>query len=677
MPTLTHESWKLWFSSLPENEEGNRNMAAFTAALDAGRSELEKIKHLTDNQNNVFLLVDGAGLIKIYHSPKNFGGTLLRPSHKVACLTGLGRSAICVQLNVASAFADCKMNTPTSEELAVCTTAENVRDLPIPNADPDEEGTFTYEASNIMIPAPWLRDTIINADTQSPFELIPIVLAAAQTYDNAHPDLINNDRAIVHADAFCSWAWGAGVNRVPETRLEINADDEELEAYRIARHMDCITNSFTNNAAATAGAATAATDNADILKQLTTSIARQTEEAATSNQLRKDEIERKREHDDVKKDRTKKYLHASVMRMIQNGSATSRLEIDIQLTQACLKFLNATSQGHAEQELHHQFSTLNLTDVCFAPGTIQNLYLGEFTYGNSSSPSNFTVFAFYEQPPLSNAKQENYLTCHLIHENGQKQSLDEIKASMKQEVIVPKDYNSMGTQLQYFVGAVEIFFGAESILRIELNKLLHQVGVYKKQFRDMIALDEWFPCRFLFAIDRRVQIFLAECKVAVTRMDVNDAHLDFKDIIGSILYGNFTMLLPPTFQRVSSDESSNKQLGSDGSKKDASGGKKRKSDKSDGNNEKKEKLVVVKNTNQHELFAMKPGETWKKTFKSAHVNLRPTWDGVNSQKMCIKYHIEGSCFTTCDRIESHVPKDQIPAEKVAEMCKFIAKCRGE
>lgn len=101
-------------------------MVAFMAALDAGRSELEKIKHLTNNQNNVFLLVNGAGLIKIYHSPKNFGGTLLCPSHKVACLTGLGCLAICVQLTVASAFADCKMNTPTSEELAACTTAENV-----------------------------------------------------------------------------------------------------------------------------------------------------------------------------------------------------------------------------------------------------------------------------------------------------------------------------------------------------------------------------------------------------------------------------------------------------------------------------------------------------------------------------------------------------------------------
>ena len=117
MPTLTHESWKLWFSSLPENEEGNRNMAAFSTALNAGKSAIEKIKNLTDNQNNVFLLVDGTGLIKVYHSPKNFGGTLLRPSNKVACLTGLGRSAICVQLNVASAFADCKMTLPLRKSL--------------------------------------------------------------------------------------------------------------------------------------------------------------------------------------------------------------------------------------------------------------------------------------------------------------------------------------------------------------------------------------------------------------------------------------------------------------------------------------------------------------------------------------------------------------------------------
>ena len=86
MPLVKHDSWKQWFAALAENEEGNRNMAAFTAALNAGKSEIEKIKILTDNSNNVFLCADGSRSIKALHSPINFGGSLLRPSNKVACL---------------------------------------------------------------------------------------------------------------------------------------------------------------------------------------------------------------------------------------------------------------------------------------------------------------------------------------------------------------------------------------------------------------------------------------------------------------------------------------------------------------------------------------------------------------------------------------------------------------
>ncbi len=48
MPSTNYNTWKLWFNSLPENEAGNDNMAAFTGALDAGKSALEKIKNLTD-----------------------------------------------------------------------------------------------------------------------------------------------------------------------------------------------------------------------------------------------------------------------------------------------------------------------------------------------------------------------------------------------------------------------------------------------------------------------------------------------------------------------------------------------------------------------------------------------------------------------------------------------------
>jgi hypothetical protein len=90
----------------------------------------------------------------------------------------------------------------------------------------------------------------------------------------------------------------------------------------------------------------------------------------------------------------------------------------------------------------------------------------------------------------------------LIHEVGIKQSPKEIKSSLMQDVIIPKDYTSLGVQLQYFVGAVEIFFGSESIAAFEMRILLLQMGHHKKQFRDMIALDTWFAaCFFLPSIN--------------------------------------------------------------------------------------------------------------------------------------------------------------------------------
>ncbi len=96
-------------------------------------------------------------------------------------------------------------------------------------------------------------------------------------------------------------------------------------------------------------------DNAEILKQLTASIACQTEESATSNQLQKEEINQRMDHDEEKKDRTKKYLHPSIIKMIKNVTTMSKMDLDPEICEPCKQFLNASSQGHAEQELSHQF----------------------------------------------------------------------------------------------------------------------------------------------------------------------------------------------------------------------------------------------------------------------------------------------------------------------------------
>ena len=76
------------------------------------------------------------------------------------------------------------------------------------------------------------------------------------------------------------------------------------------------------------------------------------EEAATSNQLRKNEIERKRDNDDKKKDRTKT-IHKSILRMLENAAAASASEVDLELAEGCQKFLNANTKGSAEQDLSH------------------------------------------------------------------------------------------------------------------------------------------------------------------------------------------------------------------------------------------------------------------------------------------------------------------------------------
>jgi hypothetical protein len=99
-----------------------------------GKSKLEKVKNLTDSQNNVFLAADGKKMIKIFHSPKNIRGMLLCPLNKVGCLTGLGCSAICVQLDPTLAVADCKLVTPMIVDFEACLTAQDIRDLQVSSA---------------------------------------------------------------------------------------------------------------------------------------------------------------------------------------------------------------------------------------------------------------------------------------------------------------------------------------------------------------------------------------------------------------------------------------------------------------------------------------------------------------------------------------------------------------
>jgi hypothetical protein len=215
-------------------------------------------------------------------------------------------------------------------------------------------------------------------------------------------------------------------------------------------------------------------------------------------------------------------------------------------------FIDQENTGKAQYDLVHQFKEQGFHNVTFASGTTNALYVGGFLYADSSTPSNLTIFVFHKQEPNLDNCQHNYLICHLIQVEGHKKSLDEIKASLKQSVHIPSNFNGLGTQIQLFEAALTIFFGEDSVCTSNLNQLLTMIGRNKKSFRDQIALNKFFTAKFLFAIDKQVQFWLRLCKSAHNfPTQVNDRILQFKDLIDTLLNGTFHVNLPPSFAKVS------------------------------------------------------------------------------------------------------------------------------
>ena len=668
---MTTATWLDWFINHTSNDAGNRNLQAFSDILSSESNGAEKLRSLVEEIDTVILAANANNNIMIMHSPKNLGGTRSRPDNKVVCMLGMGPQAVSVQVDLNSALADCNIIVPTVQELAECRTAQDVADIPAPN----NIGLVGFEGSAIFIPGPVLRDAILNANTTNPSELIPIVSAAARVFDLEHAAETMNGNAVTHGDDLNAWLYGVHIGSITETRYTVLPDDQEISLFSIGRHRDCISR----------GGGTTPNDpdpvnNVSVLQQLAAAISTQNEEAVESNNLRRNELLRQISRDDEKKNRFKK-IHPSILKMVSRAAATSSTDENESIPAGFSRFINQENVGMAQYDLVHQFKEQGFHDVAFASGTTQALYIGEFLFADSSTPSNFTIFAFHEQEPNADNRQQDHLICHLIQVEGQKKTLDEIKASLKQSVHVPTDFNGLGTQIQLFAAAASIFFGEESICTMSLKQLLIVLSRNKKSFRDQIALDNLFVAKLLFAVDKRVQRWLKMCELAHnSRSQVNDNVLNFDDLIDGVLNGTFNLTLPATFKMqqgttatISGTNGSDEFSGGKepGGSKEPGGGKgrgnKRKSGDGNGN--------IVKNSSQVEEFKLLPGETWKDDWASVLPHDRPNWEP--KVKTCARFHIKGDCFDNCSRKSSHVTSENFPSDKRAAFSAFMAKCREE
>jgi hypothetical protein len=78
----------------------------------------------------------------------------------------------------------------------------------------------------------------------------------------------------------------------------------------------------------------------------------------------------------------------------------------------------------------------------------------------------------YETNPLNDDQKSRYLHLNILAINAGNKNLDEIKASQKQIVSVPKDFTKLFNVIKMYQSMATILFGAESALVVEMGRAL-------------------------------------------------------------------------------------------------------------------------------------------------------------------------------------------------------------
>jgi hypothetical protein len=166
----SHTSWKaLFYLITMVNKSGDQNVTSFTGAMDFEASLKEKITRF-DQPCGFLLAANKKKEVSILHQPHNFGGTLLRPTNKVGCLTGIGPSAVPVIVDHIAALGSTQAITPPSRTSWAAPRPTASQPSPPPPADGGS--LVNLKALLCFIPTPFFHNAILALDSLSPLALI-------------------------------------------------------------------------------------------------------------------------------------------------------------------------------------------------------------------------------------------------------------------------------------------------------------------------------------------------------------------------------------------------------------------------------------------------------------------------------------------------------------------------
>jgi hypothetical protein len=415
-------------------------------------------------------------------------------------------------------------------------------------------------------------------------------------------DAKGNDKTnekLPYSKSFLQFLWAVGKGHIPETKFTLDNDDVELNAFKHQRHAECIL-----PPAPTDGFAIEAP--ASTLNQLSSTLSRIGESTEQANALRALELERSRERDDAKKDRTKKWLHSQAIRMIKNASSSDGSEAATEISLEFTNAFNLDSAGAFGKEIIFLMDQKGMRNTVINEGAINSMYHGVLTSSTPNTPQNHSIFSYREAEPLAASQAQDLLVLHMGDTFGRAKSNEEIKASMSQTFTMLLDFYDMIDRVKRYNKGNEIIFTSDSLLVKRVEFLVDSLTENSIIIRACGVSDKLFFTKILYAVDTRVNLWLRDCQDCECREDVDDSLIDFRPVMNEIVLQQFRLDLPPCFKLIETS-SKKRSTGED----ETNGGDARPSGNSNKKLKNRDKVI---NKNQFEDFKLLPNEDYKKTF---------------------------------------------------------------
>ena len=639
-------SWLEYYTAFSKNNiKTNANSEAFMDISLPKVHEADILKDISNDNGDSILLFFSKDLNEFHtlHSIEDLGSTNLNRKPLLVALDGFGSNALPVIISTNSISKDISKHAPTFTRLSTISDEDNLSTLEAPTQNPQRFKHLQF----ILLP-PFLWKDIIELDEKSPSKLFQKVSKSIEDFVEHHKE--DEDLKFITKKTFSNlltFIWAAEKGFVESLNFHPVGDKMRVKEWHKARHQTCLKQPDKPSNQ----------PQIQNLNQISEALETSLIQMTQSSQLNKD----KDSSDTQSSTKSFKKCDETVKCLIFNASAPNNEIAAAHPSEDCEKFFKQPSHGSAKlffvRTLRHKFHC----ELEVEAGVITSLYNGVFRRSYEDTPSNFSSFSFPEKPVLGTAPNVECMILQIKELHGKGLSNADVETALKQGIQVPSSIESMKYSILNLTSAARFFFSDHSILVQELYKVFNHIVRNRNTYRSLFATDKNFIAMFLYAIDTRIQLWLADCERAKERDEVNDSIIDFSLILEQVVTRNFHYKLPQSIRNVMSKKSRDQD---DESLTSTQKFKKPKQGEP--------ASARIQNEGKIDKW-MVSQDDYTKCFKgNKALETRPKYKEV---PLCHRWHSRGYCFGNCFSAASHVPSTSLPSQTKTEYGKWIETAR--